>query len=295
MLDPHLALQKYGLNGARILAADKQDRAAIDAAAMFLDHAPSAGVVHASLLTAGLPHKAPGLPLQWDRPLVSGDNFRLISGLLPDGTPIGVPFGSKARMTLFHLQDRYLRTRRRDIPVGSTIFAWLNRIGRPGTGGATYKMISDQFRRLETCYFQLGNASATARPILEFRSEGKPSPASGGRGYDVALLSSEFADAIDVTRIDVNRVAIYCIANNSAALDIYLSLCWLLPRLEQPRLFSWSEISSIFGTGFRNPARSRAPFLRALQMALAVYPQARVIQRDIGIELHPDRPGKHLK
>jgi len=54
-----------------------------------------------------------------------------------------VPFGSHARLILLYLQTEALRTGSREVELGSSMRAWLFRVGIPA-GGITGKSVRDQ-------------------------------------------------------------------------------------------------------------------------------------------------------
>jgi hypothetical protein len=53
---------------------------------------------------------------------------------------------------------------------------------------------------------------------------------------------------------------------------------------------SWAAIHAQFGAGFRLIRQIKPTFTEALQLALAVYPEARVDVEKKGIVLHPSPP-----
>ena len=58
------------------------------------------------------------------------------SGLDIRKQPIGVPYGSIARMILLYLQTQAVRTRSREVELGASMNAWLTAMGIP-IGGKT--------------------------------------------------------------------------------------------------------------------------------------------------------------
>jgi hypothetical protein len=301
-LDVHEALSQHGLEAARRLAATKTERAAIEVAAYLLDlPAEMDTVVHAGLLAAALPHKAPGpASAIWRKALFGGGALSLESGVYADGAPIGLPFGSKARMILYYLQDQAVRAGRREVPIGASMHAWLRAIGSPSAGGMTYKVIQDQARRLATCRFTLTDAGGRVDHGRFIDHLIRPQGSVDDIPYRREIVREVFPSSAALGRlffeetraapISVSLAALRCISNNSVALDLYLYLAAHLPGLSGPEVVTWAQIAPSFGVGYRNPARMRPAFLRALQMALAVYPRAGAEVIAGGVRLHPAPP-----
>jgi len=80
------------------------------------------------------------------------------------------------------------------------------------------------------------------------------------------------------------------IGTRSLAIDVYIWLAYRLHALAKPTPVTWSAIHAQFGAGFKLVRQIKPTFIEALQLALAVYPEARVdIERE-GVVLHPSLP-----
>ena len=64
--------------------------------------------------------------------------------------PVGVPYGSRARLILLRLQSEALRTQSRDVELGNTLRDWLTKMGIP-VGGRSVKEVRDQTERISRC------------------------------------------------------------------------------------------------------------------------------------------------
>jgi hypothetical protein len=80
------------------------------------------------------------------------------------------------------------------------------------------------------------------------------------------------------------------IGTRSFAIDVYIWLAYRLHALTKPTAITWAAIHAQFGAGFRLVRQIKPTFLEALQLALAVYPEARVDVDDQGVVLHPSLP-----
>src|SRR3954453_13134327 len=63
---------------------------------------------------------------------------------------VGVPFGSHARLILLYLQTQALRTSSREVELGGSMRAWLQRIAL-APGGMSARGVRDQAERISRC------------------------------------------------------------------------------------------------------------------------------------------------
>jgi hypothetical protein len=137
----HQLILCHGIEAARAQAADKAERQAVEAAFGILsDEKGRIGVTHAGFAMAALPHKNT-LETIWKK---DAGTVRLLveSGHDADGHPIGIPYGSIARMILLYLQTQAVRTRSREVELGSSMNAWLTAMGIQA-GGKTYQIVRE--------------------------------------------------------------------------------------------------------------------------------------------------------
>lgn len=73
-------------------------------------------------------------------------------------------------------------------------------------------------------------------------------------------------------------------------LDIYIWLAYRLHALKGDVEVSWPSLYGQFGAGYRRLRDFRAGFVGGLELALAVYPEARISVEEKGIVLRPSRP-----
>ena len=62
----------------------------------------------------------------------------------------GVPYGARARMILLFLQSQAVRTGSREIELGRSLSAWMERMGI-AWGGETARAIREQAARISAC------------------------------------------------------------------------------------------------------------------------------------------------
>jgi hypothetical protein len=106
---------------------------------------------------------------------------------------------------------------------------------------------------------------------------------------ETAKLSESFFEQLQRHPVPVEEVAIRQISNNSQALDIY---CWLAYRLHvvPPDSYLVEGFHIQFGRSVPRIDHFRGLFKRNLDLALAVYPEAKVGINASGLILTPSKP-----
>ena len=74
------------------------------------------------------------------------------------------------------------------------------------------------------------------------------------------------------------------------AIDVYVWLAYRLHSLTKTTPVSWPAVHAQFGAGFKAIRQMKPVFVEALNLALAVYPEAYVDVQGQGIALHPSAP-----
>src|SRR5271165_692315 len=246
-------------------------RDVIEAAASYMgNEAGGIGFLYSGWCQSALPHKRLPDGQDWQ---VKTDQIGLIveagSRIGPSDKPIplGVPFGSRARLILIFLQSEALRTGSREVELGRSLRHWFGRMGIP-CAGKNIAAVRDQAERISRCRltFEYRNGrrvGMTNHSIVEsalFVDDGDDR--QGGLFAETVMLSDGFFQQLKKHPVPLEEAAIKAISNNSQALDVY---CWLAYRLH-----------ALAGPN--------------LALAISVYPAARVDVTDTGLLLHPSRP-----
>jgi hypothetical protein len=174
---------------------------------------------------------------------------------------------------------------------------WMGRMNL-STGGKTYQLVAEQARRISACRLTF----FTDRHNGETRHNGAfvqdAITLSGALGdqdqqalwQDRVRLDPQFWRSLKEHPVPVREEAIRAIGTRSLAIDVYIWLAYRLHSLAKPTPVTWAAIHGQFGAGFRLVRQIKPTFCEALQLALAVYPDARVDMDKEGIVLHPSPP-----
>ena len=290
----HRLIERHGVSAARGMADSKADVLAVNAAASIMAEEESRlGITHAGFAMTNLPHKRI-TENSWRRKGL-GTTLIVESGLTEAGEPIGVPYGSQARLILLYLQTQAIRTRNPEVELGSSMKVWLERMGL-GRGGKTYKIILEQARRISTCRltffadsgaFQVRENGAFVQGSISLTGLNGNQPSLW---QDRVRLDDGFWRSLQEHPVPVREEAISAISNRSMAIDVYIWMAYRLHSLSKPTPITWIALHAQFGAGFRHVRQMKASFLESLKIALAVYPEAHVEMTESGLTLYPSAP-----
>jgi hypothetical protein len=275
------------------------DRQVVEAAAAYMaDEDAGIGFLYSGWCQAALPHRKLANDKGWQ---IEGERITLIvepgmrKGAHGEPEPVGIPYGSRARLILLRLQSEALRTQSRDVELGRNLHDWLLKMGIP-IGGRSFKEVKDQTERISRCRLtfeirrgnRVGLANQNIMDSAVFFES--PDPSQGTLFAQHARLSQAFFDALNRHPVPIEEAAVRAISNNSVAIDIYAWLAYRLHSLQKPTPVSWKALKQQFGISFSRLDNFRTTFSSNLRLALAVYRDAKVEDGPAGLILHPSRP-----
>lgn len=229
-------------------------------------------------------------------------SVRLEAGVLYDGVSWvehPLPYGVVPRLVMVYLSSQAVRTRRREIELGSSVRQFLAQLGLSTSGGPRggYAALRRQMEALAACRMSIGMASEDrivtidAKPVRRFEAWLK----TGGDQHmlwpGVLELSQEFYDTLIEHAVPLDPRALSALKHSSLALDIYAWLAHRLRRVNTPSgvKLSWRNLYEQFGQEYASGKDFKRQFRLAMRQTLAVYPDARISQVAGGIMLYPSR------
>ena len=292
----HQLLEAHGKQGA--LQMDIDRRIVETAHEYMADEEGGVGFVYSGFAQAALPHKKIADDAVWQ---IQTERVMLLvepgRRAVRDGVPvpIGVPYGSRARLIMLYLMGRALETGCREVELGRSLRDWLVRMGIP-QGGKSIRDVREQAKRISRCRlsFQVqqgGRTGLVNQNIVDsaiFLDSSNPD--QGSLFLERAKLSESFFEQLQRHPVPIEESAIQAINGHSMALDLYCWLAYRLHVLPGERTVSWRALKAQFGTGFSRMDHFRPTFRENLGLALAVYPAAVVDVTERGLILHPSRP-----
>lgn len=290
----HDRINQHGRQGALAFADTALERKALEAALTYMsDEDSSTGFLFSGWCQTALPHRRLADDAIWT---LETDHVRLMvepGGMHgPDGAVrVGVPYGSRARLILLYLQSEAIRTNSRQIELGRSLRVWLGKLGVP-IGGKSMKDVREQALRISRCRmtFQITRGNKVGFINQNIVDSGLFSSEACDHLLETVHLSERFFNELKLHPVPLQEAAIRALSNSSQALDIY---CWLTYRLHSlPRdtQITWVALRAQFGTSYSGLRDFRKRFTESLQMALAVYPDAKVEVSQAGLTLKRSRP-----
>lgn len=290
MGEVHQLITTHGLEEAKARAADKLDRQCVETAfAVMSDEEQRIGIMHAGFSMTALPHKEIAEPVCTRRggPI----KLRIDSGTDEDGLPVGIPFGSIARVILLYLQTEAVKTRSREVELGRSMNQWLSSMNIDG-GGRQYRLVREQSRRLSLCRLtfyrttdettRITNSSFVRDAILPSRGSNQIT-----LWREVVRLDEGFYESLIAHPMPVLESAIKQIGSRSMAIDVYVWLACRLHHLKRSMPVPWRALYEQFGGGYSQFRQFKAKLKEPMALALAAYREARVSVDDNGVTLYP--------
>jgi hypothetical protein len=272
--------------------------------------AQSLGYTARILTIATLPHRAqPG-----DHYERTNGGYRLIVQAMPGA---GLPFGSYPRLLLSWLSTEIVRTRQRELELGSSMAQFLKSLGLHTSGGSgraaaagkphsagTIIRMRRQIVSLFGSRFILHNIRRNHEGVellpigdgveLWWNAEADPSPIFPS----VIRVSEPFFEHVLRGPVPVDMRALRAIKRSPLALDMYT---WLTHRNFVMRnggraatKIAWSALQVQFGADYPLDSRGRADFKKAFYLAYrrvkAVYPAAQLREDGDALVLMPSAP-----
>jgi Plasmid encoded RepA protein len=302
----HQLVLLHGREAARGMVPTKQRMLVDIAAEVLADEGQTIGISYTGFCLTSLPHKKLADDAAWEK-----RGYRVSLMVEPGRMKVrgktqlyGVPYGARARMILLYLQTQAVRTGSREIELGRSMRAWLERMGI-AYGGETAKALREQAARISACslkFFWDDERGADGWAAGRIVTSGLRFHTLNGDGQeslweDRVELDPAFYKALKDHPVPLLEAAIRQLRDRSMSLDLYVWLAWRLHTLAKPTSISWPAIFGQFGEGYRELYHFKPRFTEALAAAVASYPEARVEVADPGVVLHPSRPpvGKQLR
>jgi len=269
-----------------------------------LPEADDLSFLHSGLCQTCLPHSRPAHNhTVWRRTsgrftlsITPGTLSRANAAPGDDGY-VGVPFGSKARLILIHLQTEGLRSR--TVNLGPSLSAFMRSLGLAVTGGARGSIAAtkEQVLRIARCSFSLQwadtDAGGTRTHISDHRIVDGLELWEAGRGTEwngAVELSARFHEELRKHSVPLDKRAIAELSHNSLGLDLYTLFAYRLPRLRESLHLRWRHLQSQVGSEETQMAELARRVRSVLPEVLAVYPHAKVEVASSGLTLRKSEP-----
>jgi hypothetical protein len=215
---------------------------------------------------------------------------------------VGVPYGSKARLILIHLQTEGLRSR--TVNLGPSLSAFMRSLGLAVTGGqrGSIAATKEQVLRIARCSFSLQwsdtDALGTRTHVSDHRIVDGLELWEAGKGDEwngVVELSERFHEELRKHSVPLDKRAIAELKSNSLGLDLYTLFAYRLPRLKESLHLRWRALQSQIGSEETQMAELARRVRGVMPDVLAAYPHAKVEVTSSGLTLRRSEPAVPTK
>lgn len=258
---------------------------------------------HSVLCQTCLPYRDPGdESRRWTRKngylTLEVDAGRAFDARVAAVVDVGLPFGPKPRLVLYHLNSEALRTRSPVIELEETLSRFVKRTLGLAAHGRNILCVREQLARLAAADFRIGKSDADTSITVHGRIFNglklwTPQDSSKRALWPSKVeFSHEYFESLMSHAVPLNEVAVSRLSHSAMALDTYAWLAQRLHRIEkaEPVLISWASLSEQFGGGYAQLREFRRVFKRTLSQVKVIYPDASFDLSQAGIRLEHSRP-----
>ena len=223
---------------------------------------------------------------------------KVMSPHADDFVQLGLPYGSKARLLLMHLNSEAVRSGSPVLTVEASMTAFFRRLMGGSQNGREIKSLKAQLSSLAAATFRMGiidgdkslqinSTVVSAFELWSLTDEGQRVlwPAT-------LRLSLDYFDSLSRYAVPLDERAIASLAHSAMALDIYV---WLSQRLHRipagkGQLVAWTAVMEQFGQGYSAIRFFRRDFLALLAQVRIAYPEATLETDPRGVMLWQSPP-----
>ncbi len=262
---------------------------------------------HSVLCQTFLPYRNPGDQTIWKHKQghvsLAIQANQAINPQTGDFEFVGLPYGTKARLILAHINSEAVKKQSKIIDVEASMTAFIKKIGL-SSDGRTISQVKDQLRRISTSVVSMGYAEDNRSMQVDLKIV---------KAFDlwfpkdnrqrvlwssVIQLTDDYFNSLMTHAIPLDERALSALSHNSMAMDIY---AWLVQRLHRiqpnkPQFVSWVNLKEQFGNGYHEMCKFKQVFRKTLRIAQDQYLGAKLSEdKNKGFLLHHSSPPIPLK
>lgn len=259
---------------------------------------------HSVLCQTCLPYRDPGEEVRmWNRRnglvRLEVQAGRAFDGTRDDFIDVGLPFGPKPRLALYHMNAEALRTQSPVIELEDSLTAFVKRTLGLDPKGRNIRTVKDQLTRLSAADFRFGMMTPEGLPITlkgtvieGFELWMTRDPRQRVLWPTTVQFSQRYFESLMKHAVPLNETAVARLSHNAMALDIYTWLAQRLHRIPERKsvLVLWTSLHEQFGHGYERVRDFRRVFTRTLRQIKLGYPEAKFDVKKEGMKLSHSRP-----
>jgi hypothetical protein len=258
---------------------------------------------HSVLCQTCLPYRDPGEVRLWQRKngiaRLEVQAGRAYDGVQDDFVDVGLPFGPKPRLALYHLNAEAMRTQSPTIELDDSLTAFVKRTLGLDPKGRNIRTVKEQLTRLSAADFRFGMVSPEGQSITlkgsvidGFELWTTRDPHQRILWPSTVQFSPRYFESLMKHAVPLNETAVARLSHSAMALDIYTWLAQRLHRVPEGKsvLVPWTSLHEQFGHGYERIRDFRRVFGRTLRQVELVYPEAKFDLNEAGMKLWHSRP-----
>jgi len=258
---------------------------------------------HSVLCQTCLPYRDPGEQRLWQRKngiaRLEVQAGRAYDGVRDDFVDVGLPFGPKPRLALYHLNAEALRTQSPTIELDDSLTAFVKRTLGLDPKGRNIRTVKEQLTRLSAADFRFGMVNAEGHAITlkgsvidGFELWTASDPRQRVLWPTTVQFSPRYFESLMKHAVPLNETAVARLSHNAMALDIYTWLAQRLHRVEDGKtaLVPWTSLKEQFGHSYGRMDNFKRVFRNTLRQVKLVYPESKFELVEEGMRLKHSRP-----
>jgi hypothetical protein len=214
-----------------------------------------------------------------------------------DWVQLGLPWGTKPRLILAHLNAEALRQGSPVIEVEASLSAFVKRI-RGFQHGREIRAFKDQLSRLSVALVRLATTcgqrgfQVNSQVVTGFELWPEKDERQRVLWPSTIQLSLDYFASLQEHAVPLNEADLAALAHSALALDLYAWLAQRLHRIDtnRPVFIQWPALMQQFGPDYGRMSNFKGPFRTALRQVLARYKAARIEVDGQGLRLHHSQP-----
>jgi hypothetical protein len=270
-----------------------------------LESCPELGLLcfqHAVFCQTGLPYRDPGDDVrEWQR--TQGAVSLLVKAgeaqnpHTKEWVKVGLPWGTKPRLILAHLNAEALRRDSPLIEIESSLTAFVKRI-RGFQQGREIRMFKHQLSALSTAVIRLAMVQGShtrqvnTHLISSFDLWLEKDERQRVLWPSTIQLSLDYFESLRDHAVPLPEADLAALAHSAAALDLFAWLAQRLYRIHSrtPAFIAWATLKEQFGPDYGRMDHFKTFFRRTLKQVLARYPKARIELNGRGLKAFNSPP-----
>jgi len=222
---------------------------------------------------------------------------QIYNSVTNDYEAIGLPYGTKARLFLMHINTIAIQTKSPFIHMENSLTAFMKQL-KMDTNGRNMTLAKDTLRRLMVSNISLGyrkqeGGGQQDLKIIRTFEEAHTSQNQHLSWTSSIRLSDDYFNSLTKHAIPLDRRAIHTLSHNAMALDIYTWLAQRLLRVDKrrPQFIPWAALKIQFGREYHRMYDFKRIFRKYLQIVKMQYPKAKIQEeKNKGFFLHYSPP-----